>query len=42
MRLPHLRQLALNLRFRTKLALILFLILAITTAILFATYIRQN
>lgn len=42
MRLLHLRQLALNLRFRTKLALILFLILAITTAILFATYIRQN
>lgn len=42
MRLPHLRQLALNLRFRTKLALILFLILATTTATLFATYIRQN
>lgn len=32
----------LNLRFRTRLALILFLILAITSAILFATYIRQN
>lgn len=42
MRRPHLRQLALNLRFRTRLALILFLILASTTAILFATYIRQN
>ncbi|MGH9344899.1 MAG: sensor histidine kinase [Terriglobia bacterium] len=42
MRLPRLRQTALNLRFGTRLALILFLILAITTAILFATYVRQN
>jgi signal transduction histidine kinase len=31
-----------NLRFRTRLALILLLVLAITSAVLFATYIRQN
>jgi signal transduction histidine kinase len=31
-----------NLRFRTRLALILLLVLAITSAVLFATYLRQN
>jgi signal transduction histidine kinase len=31
-----------NLRFRTRLALVLLLVLAITSAVLFATYIRQN
>jgi signal transduction histidine kinase len=35
-------QLLSNLRFRTRLALVLFLVLAVTSAVLFATYIRQN
>lgn len=35
--LPHL-----NLRFRTRLALVLFLVLAVISAVLFATYIRQD
>lgn len=31
-----------NLRFRTRLALVLFLVLAVTSGVLFTTYIRQN
>lgn len=42
MSLPHRDHWLPSLRFRTRLALILFLILAITSAILFATYIGQN
>lgn len=42
MRLPPLAQIFSGLSFRTRLALVLFLILAATSAILFSTYIRQN
>lgn len=42
MRLPRLAPIFSGLSFRTRLALVLFLILAITSAILFSTYIRQN
>lgn len=42
MRMPRWSQFLPSLRFRTRLALVLFLILAITSAILFATYIGQN
>ncbi|MDE3180199.1 MAG: HAMP domain-containing protein [Acidobacteriota bacterium] len=39
---PRLNQRLLSLRFRTRLALLLFLVLAVTSGVLFATYIRQN
>ncbi|MGH9406525.1 MAG: ATP-binding protein [Terriglobia bacterium] len=38
----HFGLMLIGLRFRTRLALILFVVLAITTGTLFATYIRQN
>ncbi|MGH9396598.1 MAG: ATP-binding protein [Terriglobia bacterium] len=42
MRVPRANLQFLNLRFRTRLALILFVTLAITSGVLFATYIRQD
>lgn len=42
MKAPRFNLQFLNLRFRTRLALVLFLVLAIISAVLFATYIRQD
>jgi len=42
MNLPRLGEAFYNLRFRTRLVLVLFLVLAVTSAVLLATYIREN
>ncbi|MGH9376522.1 MAG: ATP-binding protein [Terriglobia bacterium] len=42
MNAPHLGEAFYNLRFRTRLVLVLFLVLAVTSAVLLATYVREN
>ena len=42
MNAPHLGEAFYNLRFRTRLVLVLFMVLAVTGAVLLTTYIREN